>query len=206
DREATAKSMENLYKPPYTCYHEQRAKTKDGWRWLAWTDKSVLDKDGKVVEIVGVGRDITERKQNEEALNKSRQEFISLFKSCPEALIYVDEKNNILDINSKFTKLFGYTLEEIKGRNINSGIIHPQDKIEEAIYLYQKPLLNSYYNFESIRKKKNGFLFPVNISGSQVVIEGKVKGRIVSYRDISQFIQNEKLQQVIYNISKAANS
>jgi len=67
-------------------------------------------------------------------------------------------------------------------------------------------LLSSYYNYESIRKKKNGFLFPVSISGSPVVIEGKLKGRIVSYRDITQDKQNEKLQQVLYNISKAANS
>jgi diguanylate cyclase (GGDEF)-like protein/PAS domain S-box-containing protein len=151
-------------------------------------------------------RDISKRKKVEEALRKSQQKFDSLFRSSPEALVYVDEKSNILDINSQFTKLFGYTLEEIKGRNINDGMIHPQDKIEEAEYLYQKSLLSSYYNFESIRKKKNGFLFPVNISGSQVVIEGKVKGRIASYRDITQFIQNEKLQQVLYNISKAANS
>lgn len=150
--------------------------------------------------------DISKRKKVEETLRKSQQKFDSLFRSSPEALVYVDEKSNILDINSQFTKLFGYTLEEIKGRNINDGMIHPQDKIEEAEYLYQKSLLSSYYNFESIRKKKNGFLFPVNISGSPVVIEGKVKGRIVSYRDITQFIQNEKLQQVLYNISKAANS
>lgn len=150
--------------------------------------------------------DISKRKKVEETLRKSQQKFDSLFRSSPEALVYVDEKSNILDINSQFTKLFGYTLEEIKGRNINDGMIHPQDKIEEAEYLYQKSLLSSCYNYESIRKKKNGFLFPVNISGSPVVIEGKVKGRIVSYRDITQFIQNEKLQQVLYNISKAANS
>lgn len=150
--------------------------------------------------------DISKRKKVEETLRKSQQKFDSLFRSSPEALVYVDEKSNILDINSQFTKLFGYTLEEIKGRNINDGMIYPQDKIKEAEYLYQKSLLSSYYNFESIRKKKNGFLFPVNISGSPVVIEGKVKGRIVSYRDITQFIQNEKLQQVLYNISKAANS
>jgi len=373
DRDATAKAMENLYKPPYTCYIEQRAKTKNGWRWLAWADKSVLDKDGKVVAIVGVGRDITERiqneklqqvlyniskaanspitlyqlykiihqelgniidttnfhiallnkeenrihydyfidekddisitleydnvgslsahiiktgqpllvnrrqinkmiergeliqshlgtlteetlwlgvplkiegkvigtmavlsyanselytqkdinimefvssqvatvikrKQDEEALNKSQQEFISLFKSSPEALVYVNEKSNILDVNSQFTKLFGYTLKEIKGRNINDGMIHPQGKIEETEYLYQKSLLSSYHNYESIRKKKDGFLFPVSISCSTVVIEGKPKGRIVSYRDITQDKQNEKLQQVLYNISKAANS
>lgn len=150
--------------------------------------------------------DISKRKKVEETLRKSQQKFDSLFRSSPEALVYVDEKSNILDINSQFTKLFGYTLEEIKGRNINDGMIHPQDKIGEAEYLYQKSFLSSYYNYESIRKKKNGFLFPVNISGSPVVIEGKVKGRIVSYRDITQFIQNEKLQQVLYNISKAANS
>jgi len=46
----------------------------------------------------------------------------------------------------------------------------------------------------------------VSISGSSVIIEGKSRGRIVSYRDITQDKQNEKLQQVIYNISKAANS
>jgi diguanylate cyclase (GGDEF)-like protein len=38
------------------------------------------------------------------------------------------------------------------------------------------------------------------------VIEGKLKGRIISYRDITQDKQNEKLKQVLYNISKAANS
>ena len=163
------------------------------------------DEEGNIAGVEGIFVDITERKKVEENLRKSQQEFISLFKSSPEALVYVDEKSSILDVNSKFTKLFGYTLEEIKGRNINDGMIHPQDKTEESEYLYQKSLLSSYHNFESMRKKKNGFLFPVNISGSQVVIEGKVKGRIVSYRDITQFKQNEKLQQVLYNISKAAN-
>ena len=164
-------------------------------------------KDINIMEFVSSQvATVIKRKQDEEALNKSQQEFISLFKSSPEALVYVNEKSNILDVNSQFTKLFGYTLKEIKGRNINDGMIHPQDKIEEAEYLYQKSLLSSYYNYESVRKKKNGFLFPVSISCSTVVIEGKLKGRIISYRDITQDKQNEKLQQVLYNISKAANS
>lgn len=63
DQEQTAKTMESLYKPPYSCYLEQRAMTRKGWRWLAWADKSVLDDQGNVVAIVGAGRDITEVKQ-----------------------------------------------------------------------------------------------------------------------------------------------
>ncbi|MBA7515367.1 hypothetical protein ES705_07406 [subsurface metagenome] len=147
-----------------------------------------------------------ERKRTEEVLSKSQQEFASLFRNSPEALVYVDEKRNILDINSQFTKLFGYSLEEIKGRNINVGMIHPQDKMEEAKDLYQKSLSGGYYYYESMRKKKDGFLFPVSISSSSVVIDGKSKGGIVSYRDITERKQNEKLQEVLYNISKAANS
>ena len=63
DREMTAREMEKLYRPPYTCYVEQRAMTKDGWRWLAWADKSVLDDQKNVIAIIGVGRDITESKR-----------------------------------------------------------------------------------------------------------------------------------------------
>lgn len=65
DRDMTLQMMEDLYRPPYTCYLEQRAMTKDGWKWLAWSDRSVLDDAGNVVAIVGVGRDITIRRQLE---------------------------------------------------------------------------------------------------------------------------------------------
>jgi len=372
DREATAKSMENLYKPPYACYIEQRAKTKDGWRWLAWADKSVLDKDGKVVEIVGVGRDITKRKQNEklqqvlyniskaanspislgqlykaihqelgtiidttnfhiallnkeanrirydyffdekddisitleydnvgslsahviktgqpllvnrkqinkmiergelilshlgtlteetlwlgvplkiegkvigtmavlsyanselytqkdikimefvssqiataikrkqdeEALNKSQQEFASLFKNIPEALVYTDKKGDILYVNSQFTKLFGYTLAEIKGKNIDEGIIHTKEEIDEGKF-YTKKSLNHFVNYEAYRKRKDGSIFPVFISASSIKINNKVKGIITLYQDITERKRNDNLQKVLYNISKAANS
>ena len=68
DRDSTAKAMEALYHPPHTAYIELRAMTKDGWKWLSWMDTGVLDENKNVVAIIGVGRDITERKHAEEAL------------------------------------------------------------------------------------------------------------------------------------------
>ena len=73
DKEMTAREMEKLYRPPYTCYVEQRAMTKDGWRWLAWADKSVLDNQKHVVAIIGVGRDITESKRVEQELLRAKE-------------------------------------------------------------------------------------------------------------------------------------
>jgi PAS domain S-box-containing protein len=65
DREITAKAMENLYRPPYKAYLEQRAMSKDGWRWIGWMDTSILDNDGNVTAIIGVGREIDDRKKAE---------------------------------------------------------------------------------------------------------------------------------------------
>ena len=60
DRASTLEAMKALYHPPHTAYVEQRAMTKDGWRWFAWLDTAVLDDSGNVSSIIGAGRDIWE--------------------------------------------------------------------------------------------------------------------------------------------------
>ena len=66
DRKLTEEAMKSLYDPPHTVQIEQRAMTVNGWRWLQWVDTAVLDEAGEVCEIIGVGRDITERKEAED--------------------------------------------------------------------------------------------------------------------------------------------
>ncbi len=73
DREATARAMEDLFRPPFRAYMEQRAMTAAGWRWLAWSDSAVLDGDGMVEAIIGVGRDVTQRRELEEQLIQSQK-------------------------------------------------------------------------------------------------------------------------------------
>ena len=73
DRGLTAEAMKALYSPPHTAFMEQRALTKKGWAWFAWNDTAVLDNQGRVKEIIGVGRDITKRKVAEEAILQSER-------------------------------------------------------------------------------------------------------------------------------------
>ena len=159
---------------------EYRFKDKDGnWRNFQATGNIVGN------QLLFITRDITDQKKTEEALSKSQQEFASLFESSPEALVYTDEKSNILDINPRFTELFSYTLEEIKGRNIDDGMIHPSDKMEEGKKLTEKAL-KGYFYCETIRKKKDGTFFPVVISGSQVIIDDQLRGMITLYQDVTE--------------------
>ena len=114
DRESTAKAMEALFEPPHRAYIEQRALTKDGWRWLAWADTAVLGDGGQVEAIIGVGRDITERRQTEEALIESEARYRHMVDHAPAGIYEVDiTKNRIVTVNDVICMYTGYTREEI---------------------------------------------------------------------------------------------
>ncbi|GAI65900.1 unnamed protein product, partial [marine sediment metagenome] len=75
----------------------------------------------------------------------------------------------------------------------------------EGKRLTQK-VLDGFLEYETIRKKKNGTLFPVIISASPVMIDKKPQGTVVLYKDITERKQSEQLNTVLHNIAKAVNS
>jgi len=62
----TIEAMKECDEPSSSYHVEKRCKTVDGWRWLDWVEKAVLNESGEIVEIQAVGRDITERKNVEQ--------------------------------------------------------------------------------------------------------------------------------------------
>ncbi|MEE4639421.1 MAG: diguanylate cyclase [Wenzhouxiangella sp.] len=75
DVETTLKAFRASLSPPFVSYFEQRAWTVKGWRWLGWSDTAVLDDQGRPTAVIGVGRDVTDRVNAEEALKRSRQQL-----------------------------------------------------------------------------------------------------------------------------------
>ena len=59
-------AWQDLFTDPWTSQFEHRAQTEKGHRWLGWALKALRDDEQNVVEIVGVGRDVTDRHNNEE--------------------------------------------------------------------------------------------------------------------------------------------
>ena len=127
DRGSTAEAMKALYSPPHTAYVEQRAHTKEGWRWLAWADTAVLDNEGKVKEIIGVGRDITERKQADRALRESEERLRVNFHYAPVGMAVIDAETRFLEVNRQICQTLGYAPEELIGRSFND-FTHQEDR------------------------------------------------------------------------------
>jgi diguanylate cyclase (GGDEF)-like protein/PAS domain S-box-containing protein len=153
---------------------------------VLFSSSAIMDDDGEIAGIVCIIKDINDRKKAEETLRKSQQEFVGLFQSNPEATVYLDKEGNIQNINLRFRELFGYTLEEIKETRLYSGLIQPPDKINECKELTQKAIKGEYISIETVRKKKDGTLFPVFLSASPLYIEGKYQGAIGIYQDITK--------------------
>lgn len=60
---------------------------RDGRRvWMTWTNNAIMDKNGKVAEILAIGSDITERRKAEVALRKSEARFRQLADAMPQLI------------------------------------------------------------------------------------------------------------------------
>ena len=119
DREATAVAMEGLFSPPHEAYMEQRARTRNGWRWLVWSDKAIIDQDGAISAIVGVGRDITDRKEAEIALAAAKQDFELIFDNSQVGIMLLRGGRILARGNQRLADILGYSSpDEMSGMSM----------------------------------------------------------------------------------------
>ncbi len=131
DRENTVKAMKSLYQPPHAIYVAQRAMTKDGWRWLGWQDTAILDDDGNVTAIIGVGRDITKQVQAEEALRESEAKYRGLVEQSLQGVVIAqDDPMRLRFVSKPMQAILGLLPEEMESFDPRQlvGLIHPQDR------------------------------------------------------------------------------
>ncbi len=188
DRESTANAREALYHPPYTAYIEQRAMTKDGWKWLSWIDTAVLDENKNVLAIVGVGRDITERKQAEEALRENEQRYRAVVEDTPVLICRFLPSGEILFVNKAYSEYFTKTFEELVGSNFQSLI--PEDERETVM---------ANISALTVESPTQTHEHQVIVSGSDILWQRwsnralfNAQGKIVSYQSIGEDITDRK--------------
>jgi diguanylate cyclase (GGDEF)-like protein/PAS domain S-box-containing protein len=185
---------------------ESIRKKKNGTHFPVLISASPLKIDEHIQRIVCLYQDISEQKKIEENIRNNEEKFASLFRSNPLAAVYHDNKGYILDINPRFTELFGFKLKEVQGKNIDEINFYPIEKTEEGKTLTKEAQYSRLKKYKTVRRRKNGTVVPVHISTSQVKINDEVQGVIALYQDITEQKQNERLNQVLYHISRAANS
>jgi PAS domain S-box-containing protein len=140
-------------------------------------------------EVVAVYEDITQRKQTELALKRSESRYRRLFTSIRDAILVTDTNRKIIDCNPAFTELFGYTLEEIRGRQPGLLYADPGKDQEMAKQLSTSSSPRFICTLEY--KTKDGQIFPGETNIFFLHKDaGEVAGRIGLIRDVSEREKN----------------
>ena len=78
----------------------------------------LFDAAGKRTNFVSIHRDISERKQAEQALQEREERLRAILNTAADAIITIDQRGIITDVNPATEQMFGYTQDELVGQNV----------------------------------------------------------------------------------------
>lgn len=173
---------------------ETKLKRKDGK--IIDTEISTNYCDAKCRCIFAFVRDITDRKQMEEELKVSEEKFRTISTTANDAIIMIDNDDCISFWNDAAERLFGFSKAEVFGKKIHETII-PVNFCSDHLKGFksfrdtgQGAVIGKTVELTAINK--NGTEFPVELSLSAVMINGKWNA-IVIIRDITERKHIEKI-------------
>ena len=169
-----------------------RMKHQNGeWRWMKSRAKALLDNNGRLLRLLGVEVDITERKLYEDALFREKESAQITLQSIGDGVITTDANNIVEYINPVAEELTGWKVDDASGR--------PIDEIfrgfhEETCEPLENPLTVSIRRDRAIKSVRPTLL--IRRDGNELYIEstaspirdgkGSVTGGVLVFHDVSE--------------------
>ena len=189
----------------------------DGHHEILETIKTPMYRsDGRLIGVLGIGRDTTDRKKAETKLQRSRERYQSLYqeslkqtklyesllRSAPIPLVIYDLDGQATYVNPAFTGTFGFTMEDVEGRRIP---FIPKEEEEQSLAAVQKVLSGDpVFSMANRRLTKDGRTLDVQVSSSCYDDDaGNRAGIVVFLKDVTrvkhteaQLMQAQKMESV----------
>ncbi|MBC8393890.1 MAG: PAS domain S-box protein [Deltaproteobacteria bacterium] len=147
----------------------------------------IFDLKGHPIGVIGVTRDISERKRAEGALRLSEEKYRTVLEANPDSVVVYDMSGNVIYFNPAFTRVFGWSLEEKLGQKLDDFV--PEESWSETRMLINKITVRGepFSGYETRRLTKNGKNLSVSLSGSFYQdSEGQIIASVITLRDISE--------------------
>ncbi len=155
--------------------------------------KMIYNEKGESIFCQGSTRDISYRKLAELALKENEQRYRSLVMQSSDCLLFYDLSGNIIDVNDRSCKTYGYSREELLSMNISDLDPEYTQRVDNGKF-YDDIDIGVAKVFNAWQKKKDGQIIPVEIRISQIQLgdDTYIQGLC---RDISDKVEAEKKLQ-----------
>ncbi len=170
--------------------HRMKHQSGD-WRWMTSRAKSRQDDRGRLIRLLGVEVDITERKLYEEALFREKESAQITLRSIGDGVITTDAECNVEYINPVAEELTGWKVDDASGKTVDDIF---RGFHEETCEPLENPLSVSIRRNRSIKSVRPTLL--IRRDGNELYIEstaspirdgrGDVTGGVLVFHDVSE--------------------
>jgi PAS domain S-box-containing protein len=163
---------------------------KDGTRVFLEVSVSPLrNKEGEIIGFRSVARDVTERRQAEEALRQSEEKYRTVLEQMEESYYEVDLAGNFTFFNDALCRRLGYSREELM--RINYRVYTPPENVKKVLETYNRVYRTGepVKSFPVERIRKDGTR---SFSESSVFLLRNEGGEIIGFRGLSRDITEHR--------------
>ncbi len=160
---------------------------KDGRKVLLEVNSRAIYKDGKIVGIQGIARDISERKRTEIELKLREEQYHDLFENANDIIYTTDLEGNLTSINRAGEELTGYSRVDVLKGGFNMSTLLPPKDLKLVKGNIKKKLLGvPSTQYEINLLKKNGESVLLELNSRLILKDGKPIGLQGIARDIAE--------------------
>jgi PAS domain S-box-containing protein len=192
DPEDRQRLMEKVGKEGHVNNFESDFRGKAGRAWTGLISSKKISMYGETFMLT-VTRDITERKAMEKALAASEERFRALFNQASDCILLMESLGSeglvIVDANIAACRMHGYERDEIIGKPIN--FLDDPDTAMHVPERAKRLLAGDRLSFEGAHVRKDGTVFPVDVSAQMIKI-GEKHYTLAIDRDITERKMAEK--------------
>ena len=176
---------------------EVQVQTREGRKLDSLWSNISISKDKQLITGIALGIDITERKRSEEKLRQAAAFDEAVMSNMGEGLYTVDSEGRVVSMNPAAEKMFGWTLDELRGRSMHDvthyqhpdGTPFPAEECAGFQVLHHGHKLVGY---EDIFIRKDGSFFNVVYSSAPLWENGKISGLVIVFSDNTVRKQSER--------------
>ncbi|MBN2281555.1 MAG: PAS domain S-box protein [Candidatus Marinimicrobia bacterium] len=141
-------------------------------RWFMSIYSGIQDSTGSVIGVQIVSSDISDLKVTQLSLMKSERNYRQLIETASDSLYVMSDQGKIIEVNKTACETLGYERGELLQLSVNDVDVN-FDR-QSFLSFWEKNPFNTPHTFETLHKRKDGRLVPVEINGNKYKVNDKV--------------------------------